>query len=511
MRKISTIAFALLLTLSVTGCQKWLEATSSSQISSEKLFSSRAGFHEALSGIYLLMGSTSCYGMNYTWFVNELTAAPLASQNAALYSDFQNNRYSTIRTTPYIEDMWQSGYNIIANVNKLLLELDSHRDIRSDQMEYSRIRGELLAIRAYVHYDLICMFGLPSWDGENASKLTIPYVTVYQKEPTAQHGYAETAALLNADIDEAIDLLAVDPIRGSVPEDFNESLNADGYWNKRTYHLNWYAARALKARVLVQQKEYDAAAKLAREILDEVLEKEVVHWIDPVEQFNIVDTDGIHSRDWTFSCEHLFTLNIPDYYDIVRNYFFAQDAAHGNYLLLSESTVTDLYQYPYIVEGDEYITLVGDMRGPSLMLVYSAMGYRIYKYYTSGTEVQTRQPMIRISELCFICAEAAIRNGDLDTMAEYINLVNSHRGIEDKVTPGNAVNLRNNPFFFLWKEYVREFISEGRIFNFRKRCESEIAGSGLSGSSDELMLRSRGALTYPYPTEETSYGHIQEL
>ena len=70
MRKIQTLTLAALLILGLSGCEKWLEATSSSQISGEQLFSERAGFHEALSGVYMLMGSGSCYGRNYTWFVN---------------------------------------------------------------------------------------------------------------------------------------------------------------------------------------------------------------------------------------------------------------------------------------------------------------------------------------------------------------------------------------------------------------------------------------------------------
>ena len=511
MRKILTIALAALLTISISGCSKWLEATSSSQISGEQLFSSRAGFHEALSGVYLLMGSTSCYGMNYTWFVNELTAAPLALQNAALLVDFQNQRYTNVRTKPYIDDMWVSGYNIIANVNKILLELENHRDVVRDEMEYSLMRGELLAIRAYVHFDLMCMFGLPSWDGENASKLTVPYVTVYEKEPALQHSYAETAALLNADIDEAIELLAVDPIRGNVPEDFNESINADGFWNKRTYHLNWYAVRAFKARVLLQQKEYAAAAKLSKEVLDEVLEKEVVHWVDPSELVNTVDTDN-EGRDWTFSCEHLFTLEIPDYYDVVKNWFFAFDSAHGNYLVLSDATVNDLYQSPYIIEEDGWITSVGDIRGPALSLVYSPVGYRIYKYYSSNSAMyRNRQPMVRIAELCYICAEAAIRNDDLATAADYVNMVNAHRGMEDKVSPDNSVDLRSSPLYFLWKEYVKEFICEGRLFTFRKRCERSLIPTSTGSSSEELIPKKFDALVYPYPTEETSYGHIQEL
>ena len=508
MRKIKTSALLLALAITLTGCEKWLEATSSSQISGEQLFSERTGFHEALSGVYLLMGDFNCYGGCYTWYVNELTASPLVRQNGAVYSDLQNQRYNTTYTTPIFKSMWQSGYNVIANANKILLELENHRDVVTDDMEYSLLRGELLAIRAYVHFDIIKMFGLSSWSGENAGKLTVPYVTVYEKEPTVQRTYAETIDLLNADIDEAISLLAVDPVRGNVPEGFDEALNADGFWNNRTLHLNWYAVRALKARVLMWQEKYDEAAALAKEILDESLEKGVVSWTDPVEQLNIPDRD---LRDMTFSSEHLFSLQVMDYYDIVQPYFFAGSNAHSNTIVLSQEVVSFLYQTTYIYEGDEYITLVGDIRGPALMLNLGPTGYVIYKYYSSSSSpFRNRQPMIRISELCMICAEVAIRKNDLNAAADYINMVHAHRGIEDLVRPDNSSLGRQAPIF-LWEELVREFICEGQLYHFYKRCAQWVRDVVHSWEGlEELWPVNPRDLVYPYPTEETSYGHIQE-
>jgi len=83
-------------------CDKWLEATSSSQISDEQLFATRSGFHEALSGIYLNMGSTAAYGADYTYLVNDLVCFPYVSvANNSLYRMLQQHQYtnSTASTT----------------------------------------------------------------------------------------------------------------------------------------------------------------------------------------------------------------------------------------------------------------------------------------------------------------------------------------------------------------------------------------------------------------------------
>ena len=86
-------------------------------------------------------------------------------------------------------------------------------------------------------------------------------------------------------------------------------------------------------------------------------------------------------------------------------------------------------------------------------------------------------------------------------------MVNSHRGVEDKVTPKNSI-LGQSPHIFLWEEFVREFIAEGQIYYLRKRC-----GRYLTDSASDVVVELfpyELDLLYPYPTEETSYGHIQE-
>lgn len=497
------------------GCNKWLEATSSSQISAEQLYSSRAGFHEALSGVYLAMGDQSCYGGNFTWFVNELTGSPVMIQNDKTFESFQRFQYTNSTSFPIVTAMWKSGYNVLANINKILLELDNHRDVVKDEREYALIRGELLALRAYIHFDMMRMWGVKDWGGDNAAKMAIPYVTEYKKEPTDQRTYTETVALLNADLNEAIRLLEEDPIRGETSESFQQALNPDGFWDNRTFHLNWYAARALKARILLWQNRYDEAATLAREIIDEVFEKGIVSWVDPVEQLNKTSND---ERDWTFSSEHLFTLEVTALYDAINLYYLKADQ-FASTVSLSTDVVTALYQTPVYYEFNEDgaeatpgFTMVGDIRGPALMLKYAGRSYQIYKFYgTSSSTYRNHFPMIRLSELYMICAEAALRDHQLAQMLTILNTLHGHRGVEDEIPVTIAESYQNyedQAISFLWEEMVREFIGEGQLFYFVKRCGQEIT----SGYTQEMIPTNRYyQLTYPYPTEESSYGHIQEL
>lgn len=486
------------------GCSGWLEATSSSQISGAKLFSSREGFHEALSGVYVSMGDTYCYGASYTCFTNDLVAGPFMPQNAVSFTDFQNHKYNTVVTVPVLSQMWKTGYNVIANVNNILHELDARRDVVQDETEYRLMRGELLAIRAYLHFDMMRMFGLESWDGANAGKLTIPYVTAYTKEPTRQLSYSQTAELLNADVDEALSLLEIDPILGDVPESFDETVNADGFWNNRNKHLNVLAVRALKARILLWEKKYDEASAMALGVLDLALGKGVASWIDPIEQLNQADNS---LRDWSFSCEHIFSLEIMDLYNLVGLYYFNMTTSGSNGIILSEEVVDALYHLHDVIGPDgNWLTMVSDIRGPALQLRYGSRGYEIYKFYSTSSSVfRNRMPMIRISEMLMIAAECALRNNDAQGAMDTINELHSHRGVDDPVAP---VIWESEPWEALWREMCREFIGEGRMFYFLKRLRPRDI---TTSHAAELFPPRPEVLIYPYPSEETAYGHIQEL
>ena len=155
MKKITILLASAGLLLGLPSCDEWLTATSSTQISDTQLFSSRNGFQEALSGIYLCMAQPECYGRDYTWFVSDLTAFPYAAQHSNNYISLQNHNYTNAISFPVFTSMWQSGYHAIANINKMLQELDARRDVVSDETEYRLFRGELLGLRAWIHFDIL--------------------------------------------------------------------------------------------------------------------------------------------------------------------------------------------------------------------------------------------------------------------------------------------------------------------------------------------------------------------
>lgn len=533
-RKYLTKVFILLLPVMMvaSSCNKWLEATSSSEISDEKMLSSRAGFHEALNGVYVLMSSKATYSAYWTFAVNELVAYPFTMSGDAGYASFQQHKFSSSTCVDAFDDMWRGGYKVIANANKLLGDLESHRDIVTSDYEYSLMRGELLGIRALMHFELLRMFGLADWSGDNASKLTIPYVRSYDKEATPQRSYAETVALLWEDLDESIELLSgCDPLLGDPDPDFAETVNTDGYWSSRSIHFNYYAAKALSAQILLWQGEITRAAAVAKDVVDGAFESGLVKWTDAEELINsfVTDKDPSSGNNPLMTGEGIFCADASTGYSSVMSFY----AGNVNKTVSIDRSWTPNIFPPSLLASDE------DIRGRALWMQMTTMGYSLSKfmfmgslsvsYDTSGDRIvvasEMKFPIIRLSEMYYIMAEDALVRGDRDAALSALDAVRSHRGItlgfdpdEGVVAPVDPETGLPDPDFDaeaaamenIWteleREYYREFIGEGRLVFYLKRRASlgrpVRVPNPLCDGSD---------IIYPYPVSEQVLGRVQQL
>lgn len=499
MKRLLYYIISMIVFFSSVSCDKWLEATSSSQVSDEKMFSTKSGFHEALTGVYISMASSDCYGRNFTFYANELSAVRYNTVESNAFKIWLQHSFDDVTATACIESMWQSAYFTIANANKILKELERHRgNVMADDWEYNMVRGEMLAVRAFVHFDLMRMFGLAEWTGENSGKLTIPYVTEYTLASTAQKSYADTKSLLLKDIEDALKCLESDPVLGIYPEDFDTNYNADGFWSNRRYHLNYYAVKALAARVLLWAGDYDEAGKYASDVIENSLDRlGIVKWIDSDAEIKKSDND---KKDWSFSSEHIFSLDVNDLYSLTSGYCFG--GTDINMTIASEAVEDELF--PRDIYGIGNNDGAEDIRGYAMLLKYGGKGYQSYKLYSSSSmaaEYRNRIPMIRISEMYYILAFVSAVNGDLDSMKENIIAVMSHRGYTNVGFDGFSEYDMKGEFLV---ELSREFLGEGQLFYWYRLYER------LKYQSPITIMNNTSGLMYPYPTSETSYGHVQE-
>ena len=75
--------------------------------------------------------------------------------------DLDRYNYKSTKAVPVIENIWADAYSVIVNANEALDYIDRNR-AQLDSVNYRIIKGELLAVRAYMHFDLMRLFGLQS-------------------------------------------------------------------------------------------------------------------------------------------------------------------------------------------------------------------------------------------------------------------------------------------------------------------------------------------------------------
>lgn len=498
-RIIIIIAAFTAILASATSCEEWLEATASTKLPAGKMFETRGGFCDALSGVYINMGgnTSGTYHSYWTWNYADMVAYPYVYSSSALMKIVQLHSYQEKRMELAILAMWRMQYNSIANINLALESLDAVADpgaVFHSAEEYNLIKGEFLGLRAYLHFDLMRLFGIADFSGENLSKLTIPYVTSFTKEPTPQKSYSDTFGMILSDIEEALSLMEEsDPVAGKIDSNVLKSMNEDGYWNDRYYHLNYYAIKALAARVYQWKGDLSKAAEYASDAIDGALGSGLVSWVN-VE--SILSDSQDDMKDWSFSTEHIFSLQVMKLTEDASMLFITTGST-AEYIISQELVDNILF----VRQDPETGSLAGteDLRGPAFMLKFTAQGYKSYKLYAgNGSPFRNHMPMLKISEMYYILAENAIASGDNAAAIGILNEVRSHRGISDDLpSDTDAADV-------LMKEYYREFINEGQLIYWLKHNNvKESLLPSFKVSADELI--------FPYPTDEINYGRVQEL
>ncbi|NBK25393.1 MAG: RagB/SusD family nutrient uptake outer membrane protein, partial [Spirochaetia bacterium] len=206
---------ALSLSLLLASCNDWLDVTPPSQIREEQQFSTVEGFQQALIGCYIGMTNDTLYGRVLSWGTIELMAGQFNPLEQYSSNDYyiSNFNYTSDNALKYINSIWTKAYNSISNANNILKYAETNKSVL-DNINYSIIKGEALAIRAYLHFDIMRLYGHGNLAQRRdlISRATIPYVTSLSKELTPQQPYGTTITNIIADLEEALQLLQIDPV-----------------------------------------------------------------------------------------------------------------------------------------------------------------------------------------------------------------------------------------------------------------------------------------------------------
>ena len=246
-RKYILIGLLVCITGIFSGCHSWLDVQPEDQVTDGQLFSTESGFRTALNGIYVELSNNALYGgelsvdaveilaQRYDFSGNTTNAYRLGTYNYTI--DYAKSKFAAV---------WEKAYSLIANCNKLLEYAEKNEEVLTGKMR-KMIIGEAMALRAFLHFDMLRLFG-PVY-ATNKADLSIPYNTVYSISATSLLPATQVVEKVLKDLDEAERLLGEsDPIieEGPQNQDSEDGLN---YYTYRTQRLNYYAVKALKARV----------------------------------------------------------------------------------------------------------------------------------------------------------------------------------------------------------------------------------------------------------------------
>lgn len=480
MKKLIYIYAALSL-LALSSCNTWLDVKPYDKISQDELLTAEDGFIKLLNGIYIELNSDMLYGGALTVEMIEIMggAYQMGSDDSVWgnYSDLSDYEYGTEYWRARMNETWNKAYSLILNCN-LLLENLKTTDVVFSGDNYKMIKGEALALRAMLHFDMLRIFG-PVFS-RYPQHPAIPYYKEYTITPNAVLTAAEVAAEIRSDLLEAKILLANDPVikNGTMMEPPADI--ASVFMHYRSLRLNYYAVTALLARSSLYFGDSRAAYEYSTEVIDAASAG-----IFPFVDKSLV-TGSPDDPDRIFSSEIVFSLTntqrnmlFKDYFDPSRipNYVFRMDNDLMSSLIYGGGALTGGNQ-------DDYRYRVN----------WVATGANRYFYkYSDMVDVgnirNTMIPMIRLGEMYLIAAETC--SSDLSAGLAYVNLLREHRGV------GNLQTLSKETLQY---EYIRELYGEGQLFFMYKRMFAPVIRSAVESRNPQP---SDAIFVVPLPDSET--------
>ena len=465
----------------MVSCDSWLEVKPYDKISEGELQKSEEGYQKMLNGIYIDLNSDALYGQSLSVEMIEVMggAYAIGTDNSVWgnYKDLSNYQYGTEYWRNRLDQTWNKAYALILNCNKILENIDQNQDPFTGGNYYA-VKGEALALRAMLHFDMLRLFG-PVY-AKDSDKKAIPYYNKQTNSPEPILTAKEVAEKVVADLEEARILLANDPVKTEGTLMSGSQDGTSNFMRYRALRLNYYAVEALLARVNLYMGNKTEAFKYATDVI-----KTADQGIFPFVDKSLVigspaDPDRIFSSEVLFALTNTSRSKIhKNFYDPSRlpNYVFRMDDNLMSNIVYGGAATTGGYQDDYRYRANWIAT--GSNR-------------YFYKYsdmVANGSIQNTMIPMIRLGEMFLIAAES--QSDNLANGVQYVNALRRNRGV---------ANLQTLTPDLLKYEYIRELYGEGQLFYLYKRLNSDII---TSSNANKNPKASDLIFVVPLPDSET--------
>ncbi|QQS95712.1 RagB/SusD family nutrient uptake outer membrane protein [Sphingobacterium spiritivorum] len=453
--------------LSMISCKKFLDVYPEDRFLQKQVFDNENAVNSALNGIYLNMAKSTLYGSQLSMLDLDIMAQYYNSNlNTGILASYN---YTSTTTLSSFSSIWQSAYRTILNANSFIEQIRQTEGV-IDNNRKDIVLGEAYAIRAYLHFDMLRLFG-PVYTTDSL-QLSIPYMTI----PTDQiQSLLPANAVMDSvirDLDRALVLLKNDPVRKEGVTELQNTDAISNFYRMRNRRFNYYAVMGVKARVLLYRKDYKGALSTAKAVIGEA--GKYFPWSPATSSM-----PGATNPDRSFSSEIILGFQNANMYNQHRDFF--------NVSLYDNRIIAPIPQ-----RLDEiYEKLVNDYRYRVDWRDGGSAG-KTYKTFIKYEDINQQnvsfrgfQSLLRLSELYYIAAECET---DPAQAIVFLNTVRINRGLPDLKAGANVTAE-------LFKEYRKEFWGEGQTFFYFKRR----ALTGIpSGSADGFTIK-MNAVKYVVP------------
>lgn len=450
-----------------SGCGKFLDINAQGNTNEDEIFKDLSGFKDALYGVYATLAQTPLYGENMSYgFIDDLAQLyylPANTPGEAELKLIHQYAYTDSQIESYSEGLWRSYYKTISYVNNIL----RHIERISNKPDYPLIKGEVLGLRAFLHFEVLRLYAENIQISPNARG--IPYAYTFNLENKTIYSLKDSYSNILKDLNEAEKLLK---------DDDKKAVNAN-YFNK-------YAVFALKARVFLWMKDYDNALTYAKK----VIEYKELHLSKRENIGKAKKYPGNNEMIWGLFSEKLYT-------PIFDRFLKYTPGDTKNKRRLIRRDVKEIYEQQLFTGSSldaRYSNFILPSDGEFLFI-------RLLERRVETTEESKAVQgicMLRLPEMYYIAAEASFDKKPIEAL-KYYNAVRTSRGlreIEAKEAPTR--NIFDN---LLLKERIKEFWGEGQIFFDYKRLNVK-----FTTTDKKIVNPSKKIFVLPWPRNERDFG-----
>ena len=408
------------------------------QLANEKVLSTYTGLVQATNAAYAPLYDERWYGREFI-VIGDLKggnakSSPLNTGRYQMEYNWGNNPSNTTA-------LWSMAYMTISRANNILEYVDGIEEPGVTEEQLGQIKGESLFLRALSYFDLVRMYAQPY--SQAPSSMGVPIVLKTEIVYPPRNTVAEVYDQIVADLLAAEEVISV-PGRGTDP----------------VAYASVDAVRALLAKVYLYMENWASAAEYATKVIDSgnytlyTADEYASVWGTDAASEVIFEVfgDGTQSQ-W------------PGYDEI--GYIFDPEG-YGD--VCASNQLLDLFP-------------ANDVRG---QLYESFEDYTEYywplKYPGKDKPNVNNIPLLRLSEMYLIRAEAALNGASGDALADY-NAVLTQRGYGPDLT----VSLKK-----VYLERRRELAFEGN-----QLWDLSRTGRGLN--RDEAETTVTGDVDIPFP------------